>query len=113
MHEMSLAQGIVRQLEEQAQLQRFSRVWVLRLEIGPLAAVDAEALRFCFDVVTQGTLAEGAQLEIDAPHATARCLECGVTQSVVCRYNACTDCGSYRLQLLSGDQMNIKALEVE
>ena len=40
MHEMSLCQGVVQILEEQAKTHAFTRVRTVRLEIGPLAAVE-------------------------------------------------------------------------
>ncbi len=60
MHEMSLCQGVVRILEEQAAAHAYKRVKTVRLEVGPLATVEPEALRFCFDAATRGTLAENA-----------------------------------------------------
>ncbi len=41
-----------------------ARVTAVRLEVGKLACVAPEALRFCFDVCAQGTCLEGARLEI-------------------------------------------------
>ena len=64
MHEMSICEGILTVMEEQASIQQFKRVISVWLEIGPLAGVEIEALRFGFDVVTRNSLAEGARLEI-------------------------------------------------
>jgi hydrogenase nickel incorporation protein HypA/HybF len=49
-------------VEDAARAQSFQRVRLVQLEIGALAAVEAEAMRFCFDAVSRGTLAEGATL---------------------------------------------------
>ena len=46
MHEMALCRGVVRIIEEQAKTHAYTRVKTVRLEIGPLAAVEPEALRF-------------------------------------------------------------------
>ena len=64
MHELSLAENVLQLIEDAARAQRFSRVTAVFLELGEHAAVEREALSFCFDVVTQGSLAEGARLEI-------------------------------------------------
>ncbi len=66
MHEMSLCESIVQTLEKEAGAQQFNRVKTVWLEIGMLAGVEIDAMRFCFDVVTNGTLAAGAALEIDS-----------------------------------------------
>lgn len=113
MHEMSIAQSIIRLLEQQAEQQHFSRVTRLWLEIGPLAMVEVESLRFCFGAVCRGTLADQALLEIMSPQPRARCVQCGVEQAVTSRFDACCECGSYRLHLLQGDEMRIHELEVE
>ena len=60
MHEMSLAEGVLQIVEDAARSQGFSQVTAVRLEIGRLSSVEPEALRFCFDVVVRGSLAEGA-----------------------------------------------------
>jgi Zn finger protein HypA/HybF involved in hydrogenase expression len=49
MHEMSLAMGVLQIVEDAARAQSFQRVRLVQLEIGALAAVEAEAMRFCFD----------------------------------------------------------------
>ena len=45
--------------------QDFSRVRLIRLRLGALGHAEPEALRFCFDAVTRGTIADGAKLDID------------------------------------------------
>lgn len=113
MHEMSIAEGVVQVLEEQAREQSYSRVKHVWLEIGPLAAVEQDALRFCFDAVTRNTLAEGALLDIIDLPGEAWCLVCAAAVPVTQRYDSCIHCGSYQLQITRGDELRIKELEVE
>ena len=113
MHEMALCEGVVQVLEEYARKQGYSRVTTVWLEIGDLAGVEVEAMRFGFDVVTRGTLAEGAQLQIIERPGEAWCLQCAKTVPVKQRFDACPDCGSYQLQVTGGEEMRIKELEVE
>ncbi len=113
MHELSLCEGIVQILESSASAQGFSRVKTVWLEIGALAGVEQSALRFNFEVVTRGTLAEAARLEIIDVPAEAWCLQCGKLVPVQQRFDACPECDSYQLQVTGGDEMKIKELEVE
>jgi hydrogenase nickel incorporation protein HypA/HybF len=113
MHEMSLCQSVVQILEEQAMAQSYSRVKTVRLEIGPLAAVEPESMRFCFDAATRGTIAENATLDIIETTASAWCFSCGDTVSIEARYSACPKCGSAQLQVTGGDELRIKELEVD
>lgn len=108
-----MCEGIVQVLEEQAPLQQFERVKLVRLEVGALAGVDAAAMEFGFEVVTRGTLAAGARLEIFSVPAQAWCLPCGQTVEVAERFDACPLCGGHQLQVTAGDELRIKELEVE
>ncbi|MBN0986015.1 MULTISPECIES: hydrogenase maturation nickel metallochaperone HypA [Amphritea] len=113
MHEMSICEGIIQVLEEQAASQHYQRVKTVWLEIGPLAMVENDALRFCFDAVTRNSLAEGARLEIIELPGLAWCLECARSVTITKRYDACSECGSYQLQVTQGEELRIKELEVE
>lgn len=64
MHELSLAGSVLRIIEDVARRERFNRVKSLRLQIGRLSAIEPEALRFSFEVVVRGSVAEGARLDI-------------------------------------------------
>lgn len=110
---MSLCESILRVLEEQARAQDYARVRLVRLEIGNLAGVEPEAMRFGFDVVKRGTLAEDARLEIISVPGQAWCLPCGETVSIQRRFDACPRCGGYQLQVTGGEELRIKELEVE
>ncbi len=112
MHEMSLCEGVMQVLKDQAHEQGYSRVEAVWLEIGELANVEIESMRFCFDVVTQGTLAEQAKLEIIEVPGQAWCMQCGKTVALKQRFDACPECSSYQLQVTGGEQMMIKELEV-
>jgi len=112
-HEMSLCEGVLQVLEDEAKRQHFSKVKTVWLEIGAMSGVEVEAMRFCFDVVIRHTLADGAKLEIIEVPAEAWCLNCTQTVTVKQRYDACPHCGSYQLQVTRGEEMRIKELEVE
>jgi len=113
MHEMSLAESVRDLIEAQAKKERFQRVRTVELEIGQLAAVDAEALRFALDIALRGTVAEGAELAIAEPAGQAWCLQCSRAVELAQRGDACPACGSYQLTVTGGDQMRVSGLLVE
>ena len=77
MHEMSLAEGVLQIVEDAAQgPQGFARVKTVFLEIGQLSSVEAEAMAFCFEAVSKGTVADGAKLEIISVPCEGLCLSC-------------------------------------
>ena len=99
-------------LEEQAPQQGFSQVKTVWLEIGELAGVELESMRLCFEVITRGTLADKARLEIIELPGEAWCEPCAKTVRLQRRFDGCPDCGGYQLQVSAGDEMRIKELEV-
>jgi len=113
MHEMSLCEGVLQVLQNEATNQSFSKVKTVWLEIGDLSSVEPEAMLFCFDAVTRNSLADGAELKIINVPGTAWCMQCSHSVNIKQRYDECPDCGSHQLQVTAGDEMKIKELEVE
>ena len=99
-------------LEEQAVQQQYNKVNTVWLEIGPLAMIDSDALAFCFEAVMKNSIADGATLHIIKLQGKAFCLQCTETVTITQRYDSCSHCGSYQLQVTQGDEMRIKELEV-
>ena len=113
MHEMSLAEGIIQLVEDAARADGCTKVKTIWLEIGQLAAVEKEALRFCFDAVTREGIAEGARLEIIETPGQGWCMKCEGNVPVTALYEACPVCGSYQIQVTGGSEMRVKEFEVE
>lgn len=113
MHEMSICESILSVIEQQAVAQSFNKVNMVRLEIGPLAGVELQALRFSFDVVTRGGIADGAKLEVIELPVEGWCMPCARSVRVKERYNPCPECGSYQVQITGGDELRIKEMEVD
>ena len=112
MHELSLAGGVVRLVEDAAQRERFRRVSLLRLEAGALSGVEVRALRFALDACAPGTCLEGAEIVIDEPPGTAWCLRCCTSVEISSRADACPDCGGYQLQPTGGTELRVVDLMV-
>lgn len=113
MHEMSLCEGVLRIIQEQAVVQNYSRVGSVTLEVGCLACVVPESLEMCFGAVTRGTLAEDAELRIVSVPGVAECRECGATVDITDRITPCPECGEFGLTIKSGDALRIKEMEVD
>ncbi len=113
MHEMSLAQGVLQLMEDAARRDNFTKVTAVWLEIGQLSGVEAEAMLFCFDAVTRGSLADGARLEIMVVPGTGWCIACAKTVPLSEVFGECPHCGGYPLPVTGGTEMRVKELEVE
>ena len=113
MHEISLAESMLQIIENAAHTQGFTRVKTVWLEIGQLACVEQESLRFAFDVVMRGSIAEQARLEIIEAVGQGRCEKCAQSFPLAALYESCPACGSYDVKVTGGDGMRVKELEVE
>ena len=113
MHEMSLAESVREIVEETARANGARRVGAVRLEIGALAQVEADALRFAFDVVMRGSLAQDARLEVVETPGTAWCMRCSDTVAIERRGDPCPRCDSHQLQVTGGDRMRVMDIEIE
>jgi hydrogenase nickel incorporation protein HypA/HybF len=109
-HELSVTRSVVAILSEHAAGQRVTRV---RLEIGRLSAIMPEAIRFCFGVCAQNSPAAGAVLEIDEIAGRGRCRRCQAEVALEALVGLCPACGSADLQVVAGQEMKIKEMEVE
>jgi hydrogenase nickel incorporation protein HypA/HybF len=110
MHELAISEAIVTGVCEQVGDVKVSRVV---LEIGRLAAVVPDAVRFCFDLSAHGTAVEGAELEIIEIPGMAHCRECAADVELEDSLVApCQRCGAWNLDIVSGQELRIKYVEV-
>ncbi|MBZ0129611.1 MAG: hydrogenase maturation nickel metallochaperone HypA [Rhodobacteraceae bacterium] len=112
MHEMALAEGVLQIVEDTIRGQNCTRVTAIRLEIGALSHVEPDAMRFCFDAVIRGSVAEGARLEIDTAPGRAWCHNCGHEVALPSLIAACPDCGGFQVQVTGGQELRVKDMEV-
>jgi hydrogenase nickel incorporation protein HypA/HybF len=110
MHELAITESMIAAVAERVGPARVARV---RLQVGTLAGVVPEALRFCFDVCARGTILEGAALEIDEIPGRGRCRRCGAEIAMASFVDGCCACGSVELDLISGQELRIKNVETE
>jgi len=108
MHELAITQEIVEIVRQRAGERKVRRVVI---EIGKLSAVLPDAVRFCFDLCTEGTPAQGAILEIFEPAGRARCRSCGGEVTLDRPFGRC-GCGSSDLDWISGEELRVREMEV-
>jgi hydrogenase nickel incorporation protein HypA/HybF len=109
MHELAITRNIVAIVGDAAKGRRVTRVI---LEIGTLSGVMADAVAFCFEIVAEGTALAGAALDIRQIDGRARCRDCGEEFAAETLYAPCP-CGSRHTERLAGEELNIKAMELE
>jgi hydrogenase nickel incorporation protein HypA/HybF len=112
MHEVALAEGVLRIVMDAARASAAAHVHTVWVELGALAHVEPDALAFCFDAVTRGSVAEGARLDISRPAGVAWCMPCGAKVPLARLGDACPQCGSHQLQVLEGEEMRVREIGI-
>lgn len=105
---MALTQSVVDAVCEHA---AGRRVHSVRLEVGALCAVIPDAMTFCFELATEGTVAAGASLEVDMRPGEARCRSCGTSFELNDLILLCP-CGSADVDVIAGRDLKILSMEV-
>lgn len=110
MHEMSITQGIIDICEKYA---GGRRVLAVDVEIGELSSVVPEAVEFCFEACSQGTLLEGTRINIIRIPGRGRCLDCEAETPLTALFDVCQRCGGSRVTVVSGEEMRVREIEVD
>ena len=110
MHELGITRNIVAIVSERAQGQKVLRV---TLEVGRLSGMLAEAIRFCFDICSQGSPLEGAALQIVEVEGRGHCSACGAEPVMTMPLGRCPVCREPSLRIVAGTELKISEMEVE
>jgi hydrogenase nickel incorporation protein HypA/HybF len=112
MHELSLAGGVLKVVEDTAAREPFARVRRLTLTVGALAGVDDHALRFALQAIGPGTLLEGAEIVLETEPGAAWCFHCAASVPIASHLDPCPTCGGSGLVATGGGDLRIKDLVV-
>jgi hydrogenase nickel incorporation protein HypA/HybF len=110
MHELSIAQAIADVALRHAAGRRVTKVEV---KVGHLRQVVPDALAFAFELVTQETPLEGAELELEAVEAGGRCRACGTDGPFPGFPLTCSACGGLDVDVTRGEELLVESLEID
>jgi hydrogenase nickel incorporation protein HypA/HybF len=113
MHELSVAQALVEQIESIVRDRQADSATSFRVRIGPLSGVVPELLASAFTLAAAGGAAEQARMElVDAP-VRVRCQSCGAETEAALNRLLCGACGDWHTQLVSGDELILESVELQ
>lgn len=116
MHETVIASSLLKIIEEEVAAHAQDKMLVvtrISLNIGLLSAIEPHTLQGCFELLAEGTVAEGAALEISVLPLRGVCADCARAVSVTSRRDfQCPACGGSRVDWRGGNEMDITALQV-
>ena len=94
MHELPVTEQIIKLAEEHGQKARASKIESIRIVIGERSGIARESIMMYFDIVSKGTLCEGAVLEIESVKSKLSCPSCGTLfERKPMRFD-CPSCGA-------------------
>jgi hydrogenase nickel incorporation protein HypA/HybF len=111
MHELSIARNIVDILHDQMKIHNLSKIESVSLRVGALRSVEVESLNFSFNALTSGSPLEGARLEVEEVPLRARCMECHGQFTMKDWMDDCPFCQRPRVEITSGKELEIVAIE--
>jgi hydrogenase nickel incorporation protein HypA/HybF len=109
MHELSISRAI---LDTATRHAGGHRVVLVSVTIGALRQVVPESLQFYFQIVSQGTICDGATLQSRLAPARLRCA-CGEEWELQEPFFRCPRCAGGQVSVLDGDQLAVDCIEVE
>jgi hydrogenase nickel incorporation protein HypA/HybF len=111
-HEFSVCQGLLTQVEQVVAQHGARGVAAIRLQIGPLSGVEPHLLEQAFPLASAGSCAEGAELTWESLPLRVHCRSCGAESEAAPNRLLCAACGDWQTTLISGDELLLASLEL-
>lgn len=113
MHELSVAQALVDEVERLIEQNQARAARRIRLRIGPLAGVVPALLTGAFPLAAAGSRCEQAELDLIEAPIRVRCQTCGVKTEAAINRLLCAACGDWHTQVVSGDELLLESVELD
>ena len=112
MHELSITEALFDLVLQHAQAAHAERVTAAYVVVGELSSLVDESVQFYFDLISRGSVAEGARLTIRRVPAVFRCERCRHEYAPGAEVLACPVCGTLSVRLIAGDEFYLEALDI-
>ncbi|MCF7790964.1 MAG: hydrogenase maturation nickel metallochaperone HypA [Victivallales bacterium] len=113
MHELSLADSMVQEIEAIMEKEGAEKVFSVTVKMGRLSGVEKEPFEFAFPIVAEGTKLEKSKLIIEESPVIVKCKDCMTETVLETPFAKCGNCGSRNVDYISGKEFLIKSLEIE
>lgn len=105
--------GVMESVDIAARDAGADKVLKVSLSVGVMTEAIEDALRFAFEALSENTLCDGAELDINMVQPRSECLECGTEYEHDRLHMLCPECGSFATKLLAGKELRIDSIEVD
>jgi hydrogenase nickel incorporation protein HypA/HybF len=113
MHELSICQALISQVEKIADDKHANQVTAIHIGMGPLSGVEEQLLKNAYPIASASTVADGAELFITSIPVCIRCTKCEKDSEVKPNHLVCSHCGDWRSKLTSGDELLLMRVELD
>lgn len=113
MHELSVTENLLDLALRHAAAKGAAHITDLHLVIGQLSSIVDDSVQFYWDIVSEGTLAEGARLHFERIPAEMHCQDCQQRFALNQDDFGCPACGSLRIKVSKGDEFYLESIEIE
>lgn len=113
MHELSVCQALVRQLEGLVSERGARRVCSVTVRLGVLSGVEPELLSNAYPIACAGTVAENSCLIVENSPVRVYCASCDAETETTASKLVCGLCGNWRTRLVSGGELILVSAELE
>lgn len=113
MHELSVAQALVEQVEALIDRHQANEAVRIRVRIGPLSGVVPELLASALPLAAAGSRLASAELDLVAAPIRVRCQTCGAESEAAMNRLLCAACGDWHTQVVSGDELLLESVELD
>jgi hydrogenase nickel incorporation protein HypA/HybF len=113
MHELAVTQSILDISLRHAQKVDAKRIVMINLVVGKFSSVVDDSVQFYWDMIAEGTIAQGATLHFERIPAEMKCLDCGHTFEPNDETFACPKCLSPKVRITKGEELRVESIDVE
>lgn len=111
MHELSMVSAVMSSLDALAKKHQLEKITQITLQVGKIRAAVPELMCNAFEQLAEGTPYEGAELVIEEVDVDLECENCGKhIEKEESLLAGCPACGSHKIRMLTGNELNIKTL---
>jgi len=112
MHERSLIQSLLRQVEQIVATEGGGQVAEIRVQVGDLSGVEPLLFQMAFDDMVPAVFSSECQLALEMIPVTAVCSECEHQFEIVDFQFRCPACQTGSVQVIQGDKVKLISVTI-
>lgn len=113
MHELAVTENLLEIAIRHGKTAGAKKISNLYLVVGQLSSIVDDSVQFYWDIISKGTVAEGAKLHFHRKSVELYCKECAHQFTPIGDDLSCPNCGSIQIKVISGEEFFLEAIDVE